>query len=183
MRVLPNMVVIAPVDSIEAFKATLAMATDPRPNYMRLAREATPVVTTDASPFEIGKAYILKEGNDISLIATGTMTAQALLAAERPAVQGVSVEIVHVPTIKPLDGETILKSLEKTKRGLTIEEGQIACGLGSAVAELTAENLPVPIKRLGIMDRFGESGDPDTLIKHFGLDAEHISLMVQSLLS
>src|ERR1700722_18527938 len=102
MRVLPNMVVIAPCDSVEAEKATLAMAKDKRPNYLRLAREATPIITTDKTPFEIGKAYVFREGKDVTLIATGTMTYQAMVAAEILAKDDVDAEIIHVPTIKPL---------------------------------------------------------------------------------
>jgi len=103
MRVLPNMVVFAPCDSVEAEKITIAMAADKRPNYIRLAREGTPVFTTAATPFEIGKAYVFREGSDVTLIATGTMTYQAMVAADMLQQDGVSAEVVHVPTIKPLD--------------------------------------------------------------------------------
>lgn len=174
MRVLPNMVVIAPGDSIEAEKATLAMAKDPRPNYIRLAREGTPVFTTADTPFEIGKAYVLTEGNDVSIIATGTMTYQALVAAEKLYKDGIDAEVVHVPTIKPLDADTILRSVRKTKRVITVEEAQAAGGLGGVVAELLSEKCPVPVLRIGMQDRFGESGEPDELLEHFGLDAANI---------
>lgn len=176
MRVLPNMVVIAPGDSVEAEKATLAMAGDDRPNYMRLAREATPIITTDKTPFEIGKAYIYEQGADVTLIATGTMTYQALKAAEQLYKDGIEAEVVHVPTIKPLDIETILKSVRKTGAVVTAEEGQIVGGLGGAIAELLAERHPTPLARVGMQDRFGESGAPDELLTHFGLDAKHIRL-------
>lgn len=176
MRVLPNMIVIAPGDSLEAEKATLAMAKNKHPNYLRLARESTPIITTAETPFEIGKAYVYKEGKDVSLIATGTMTYQALLAAEKLAGHGVEAEVVHVPTIKPLDDETILASVKKTGAVVTAEEGQIAAGLGGAISELVGENHPVPIKRVGMNDRFGESGSPEQLLLHFGLDANHIAL-------
>lgn len=174
MRVLPNMVVIAPGDSVEAEKATLALAEDERPGYLRLAREATPVFTTDKTPFQIGRAYVFAEGKDLSVISTGTMTYQALVAAEKLYKKGIDIEVIHVPTIKPLDAVTILKSVHKTKKVLTIEEGQIAGGLGGAVAELLGEEFPVPIKRMGIRDRFGESGRPEELLEYFGLTAEHI---------
>jgi transketolase len=183
MRVLPNMVVIAPCDSVEAEKATLAMAQDPRPNYLRLAREATPVFTTAKTPFEIGRAYVFAEGADVSIIATGTMTYQALLAAERLFKDGIDAEVIHVPTIKPLDTETILKSVRKTKHVVTAEEGQIAGGLGGAIAELLAEECPTPMKRIGMQDRFGESGDPSALLEHFGLDAKHIQLAAHHLVA
>jgi len=182
MRVLPNMVVIAPCDSVEAEKATLAMAGDPRPNYLRLAREATPIVTTEKTPFEIGKAYIFAEGTDVSLITTGTMTYQALAAIELLARDGISAEVVHVPTIKPLDEETILKSVRKTGAVVTAEEGQIIGGLGGAIAELLSENHPSPLTRIGMRDRFGESGEPSQLIEHFGLDAKHIRLAAHGVL-
>ena len=182
MRVLPNMVVIAPGDSIEAEKATIAMSKDRRPNYMRLAREATPIITTADTPFEIGKSYIYKEGTDISVITTGTMTYMALAAAEELDKDGISVEVVHVPTIKPLDSETILKSVQKTERVITAEEGQINGGLGGAIAELLGENLPTPIKRIGMRDHFGESGKPEELLKHFGLDDKGIARAVREML-
>ena len=176
MRVLPHMVVIAPCDSVEAEKATLAMATDGRPTYLRLAREATPVITSEKTPFEIGKAYVFSTGADVTLIATGTMTYQALAAAEKLYNDGIEAEVIHVPTIKPLDEATILKSVRKTGCVVTAEEAQIAGGLGGVIAELLSEEYPVPMLRIGMKDRFGESGAPDELYKHFGLDAKHIQL-------
>jgi len=176
MRVLPNMVVIAPCDSIEAEKATLAMAQDARPNYLRLAREATPVITTQATTFEIGKAQVFETGSDVTIITTGTMTYHALVAANKLYKDGIEAEVIHLATIKPLDQETILKSLKKTGAVVTAEEGQIIGGLGGAISELAAENYPVPIRRIGMKDRFGESGQPNELMTFFGLDAEHIRL-------
>lgn len=181
MRALPNMVVIAPCDSVEAEKATLAMAADTRPNYMRLAREKTPVLTTDKTPFEIGKAYVFHEGTDVTIIATGTMTYQAMVAAEVLAGDGISAEVVHVPTIKPLDTETILKSVEKTGAVVTAEEAQVNGGLGGAIAELLGEELPTPMIRVGMRDRFGESGQPEELLQHFGLTATHIAMAAHQL--
>ncbi len=182
MRVLPNMVVIAPGDSLEAERATLAMAVDKRPNYMRLAREATPIITTTETPFEIGKAYVYWYGQDVSIISTGTMTYQALAAAAMLVREGISAEVVHVPTIKPLDNDTILQSVTKTGAVVTVEEGQINGGLGGAVAEFLSENYPLPLRRIGMNDRFGESGKPEELLPHFGLDADHISQAVHALL-
>ncbi|HEX8182378.1 MAG TPA: transketolase C-terminal domain-containing protein [Candidatus Saccharimonadales bacterium] len=176
MRVLPNMVVIVPCDSVEAEKATLAMAEDGRPNYLRLAREASAVITTPETPFEIGKAYVFSPGADVTIIACGTMTHQALLAAESLYKQGIEAEVVHVPTIKPLDTETILKSVRKTGCVVTAEEGQMAGGLGGAIAELLADECPAPMVRIGMKDRFGESGEPSELLTHFGLDAKHIAM-------
>lgn len=182
MRVLPNMVVVAPGDSLEAEKATLALATDKRPNYMRLAREATPIITTKDTPFELGKAYVYTPGDDLTIISTGTMTYQALIAAELLYKNGIDAEVVHVPTVKPLDAVTILQSVKKTGAVITAEEGQINGGLGGAVAELLGEAHPVPIKRVGMRDRFGESGKPEELLEHFGLTGKHIALAAHELL-
>jgi transketolase len=181
MRALPNMVVIAPCDSVEAEKATLAMAADNRPNYMRLAREKTPVITTEKTPFEIGKAYVFHEGKDVTIIATGTMTYQAMVAADMLKGDGISAEVVHVPTVKPLDTATILKSVEKTGAVVTVEEAQVNGGLGGAIAELLGEELPTPMIRVGMRDRFGESGQPEELLQHFGLTATHIAMAAHQL--
>jgi transketolase len=180
MRVLPNMVVLAPCDSVEAEKATLLMAKNPKPNYLRLAREETPIITSLDTPFEIGPAYVFKDGSDVTIIASGTMTYQALVAAESLIKDGINAEVIHVPTIKPLDTETILKSVRKTGAVVTAEEGQIIGGLGGAIAELISEECPSPLKRIGMKDHFGESGTPDELLTHFGLDAKHIRLAAHS---
>ncbi|HET7528793.1 MAG TPA: transketolase C-terminal domain-containing protein [Candidatus Saccharimonadales bacterium] len=182
MRALPNMVVIAPCDSVEAAKATLAMAKDKRPNYMRLAREATQVITTEHTPFQIGRAYIFREGRDVSLISTGAMTPLALEASLALAKDGIQAEVVHVPTVKPIDHAVILESAERTKHVITIEEAQINGGLGGAVAELLGENLPTPLLRVGMNDQFGESGKPEELLKHFGLTPSHIALAAHGML-
>ncbi|MDR1969865.1 MAG: transketolase family protein [Candidatus Nomurabacteria bacterium] len=174
MRVLPNMVVIAPGDSLEAEKAAIAMAADPRPNYVRLAREKSQIFSTTDSPFEIGKAYVLRKGSDVSILSTGTMTDQALVAAEQLKQKNISAEVIHVPTIKPLDEETILTSARKTGRVITVEEHQIAGGFGSAITELLAEKSPMPVKRIGVNDQFGQSGTAEELLKHYGLTAENI---------
>jgi transketolase len=179
MRALPNMIVLAPGDSIEAEKATKLIAENGKPSYMRLAREKTPIFSTDESPFEIGKAYVLREGHDVSLLGTGTMTYQLLAAANELEKNGIQAEVVHVPTIKPLDEETILASVRKTGRAITLEEAQIAGGFGGAVAELLGEKLPTPLHRIGMKDRFGESGIPDELIKHFGLDGMSVAKTVK----
>ncbi|HPR09485.1 MAG TPA: transketolase C-terminal domain-containing protein [Candidatus Saccharibacteria bacterium] len=176
MTVMPGMVVLCPCDAVEAEKATLAMAKDARPNYLRMSRENTPVITTDKTPFEIGKAYVFEEGTDVTIIATGVMTYHALMAAEQLYKDGISAEVVHVPTIKPLDEKTILASVRKTGCVVTVEEAQIHGGLGGAVAELLGENQPVPMKRIGMQDHYGESGEGNELLTHFGLDAKHIRL-------
>lgn len=182
MRVLPNMVVLAPCDAIEAEKATLAMAADKRPNYMRLAREAIPVLTTKDTPFEIGRAYVFATGSDLTLIATGTMTYAAMMASELLYKQGVDAEVIHCPTIKPLDTLTILKSAKKTGRVVTVEEHQVNGGLGGAVAELLAEHHPVPLRRVGVRDQFGQSGDPHDLLEHYGLTPKHIAQSAHELM-
>ncbi len=176
MRALPNMVVLAPGDAVEAEKMTLAMAKDKRPNYIRLAREASPVFTSPETPFEIGKAYVFREGKDVSIIATGLMTYSALVAANKLAKDGIEAEVIHVPTIKPLDSKTILESVAKTRAVVTAEEAQITGGLGGAVAELLAEELPTPMLRVGVKDRFGESGKPSELFEKFGLTPNHIAM-------
>jgi transketolase len=182
MRVIPNMVVIVPCDSIEAEKATIAMATDPRPNYMRLAKSASPVITLPDTPFEIGKAYIMREGFDVTIIASGTMTYYALLAAERLTRHHIKAEVINLPTIKPLDIETIVTSAKKTRAVITAEEAQICGGLGSAIAEILAERCPTIMRRIGMKDHFGESGLPEELLKHFGLDVDHIVLAARELI-
>lgn len=176
MRVMPNMVVVVPGDALEAERATLALAEDTRPAYIRLAREATPVLTTDKTPFTIGKAYVYTEGADVTVISTGTMTYQAMVAAEMLFKDGIDVEVIHCPTIKPLDAVTILKSVHKTKAVITVEEAQINGGLGGAVAELLGEEFPVLLKRLGVRDVYGESGKPDELLHKHGLTAKHIAM-------
>lgn len=175
MRVLPHMVVVVPGDAIEAEKATRAIATNGQPSYIRLAREATPIFTTDKTPFEIGKSYVLRQGTDITLFGTGTMTYQCLEAARILATHGVDAEVVHVPTIKPLDEDTILTSVEKTGKALSIEEAQRSGGFGSALAELFTERYPIALHRMGMKDRFGESGTPSELLEHFGLSAAHVA--------
>lgn len=179
MRVLPHMVVIAPGDAIEAEKATQAIASNNKPSYLRLAREKTPIFSTSDSPFEIGKAYVLRQGHDVTLLGTGTMTYQLLKAAHLLEKEGVNAEVVHVPTIKPLDEDTILRSIHKTGRVVTAEEAQIAGGFGGVIAELLSEKLPTPLLRIGIENRFGESGTPSELLEYFGLTAEKIAPRVK----
>ena len=174
MRVMPNMVVVVPGDSIEAEKATRAIADNGKPSYLRLARPKTPVFSTANSPFKIGSAYVLREGSDVSLCGTGIMTYQLLVAAKILEEKGISAEVVHVPTIKPLDSDKILASARKTGRIVSAEEAQINGGLGGAIAEILSENLPTPLLRIGISDHYGESGEPMELLEHFGLTAKHM---------
>lgn len=175
MRVLPNMVVVVPGDAVEAEKATRAVAENGKPTYLRLNRPKVPVFSTPDSPFEIGRAYILRDGQDITLIGTGSLTYQLLVAAKILSSLGIEAEVVHVPTIKPLDENTILDSVHRTGRALSAEEAQISGGLGGLVAELLGEKLPTPLYRIGINDRYGESGEPDQLFEFFELTGEHIA--------
>jgi transketolase len=183
MRVMPNMVVVVPGDSIEAEKATLALAEDPRPGYLRLARDKTPVFTSARTPFSLTRAHVFSSGKDISIVSTGVLSAQALMAAESLYKDGIDAEVIHVPVIKPLDAVTILQSAQKTGAVITIEEAQIIGGLGGAVAELLSEHHPTPLRRMGVADRYGESGQPDELLDHFGLSAKHIVTNVHSFLT
>lgn len=183
MRAIPNMVVVVPGDSLEAEKATIAMAEDPRPGYIRLARENIPTFTTSKTPFSLARAQVLMTGKDLTIVATGTMTYQALLAAEALYKDGVDVEVVHVPVVKPLDTITLLASIEKTGAVITVEEAQITGGLGGAVAEFMGEHCPAPLRRIGVKDRFGESGDPIDLLKLHGLTAHNIQLVAHKLFS
>ncbi len=182
MRAMPNMVVVVPGDSIETEKATIAMAADHRPNYLRLARDNIPVITTEKTPFELGKAYVFSPGQDITIITNGTMTSIALEAAEKLYHEGIDVEVIHSPTVKPLDNATILTSVKKTKRVITIEEAQINGGLGGAVCEMLSENFPVPVIRMGVKDKYGQSGTPEELLNHYGLTTHHIMMNVHTLL-
>jgi len=183
MRVLPNMVVVVPGDSVEAEKATRAIAENGKPSYLRLAREKSPIFSTEHSPFEIGKAYVLRHGSDISLLGTGLLSYELLVAAEELAKHGIDAEVVHVPTIKPLDEHTILASVKKTGRVLTAEEAQVAGGFGGAIAELLSEKLPTPLKRVGMYDRFGESGAPAELLDHFGMTGAKIAQTAKDFIS
>ena len=174
MRALPNMVVVVPVDSIEAKKATIALAYNSKPSYIRLSREKIPVITTEQTPFEIGKAQVFYEGKDVTVIAMGQMVYLAILAAEELKLHKISVRVINCHTIKPLDKETILKAAEQTGAVVTVEEHQINGGLGGAVAEVLSQNFPTPLKIIGVEDRFGESGVPNELLEKFGLSKSAI---------
>lgn len=175
MRALPNMVVISPTDSIEARKATLAISRLNKPCYLRLSRDKIPIVTTNLTPFEIGKMEVFYEGSDVAVIATGQMVYRALLAAEKLKKNKISVRVINCHTIKPIDKETIIKAAKETGVIVTAEEHQITGGLGGAVAEVLSQNYPVPLKIIGIEDMFGESGKPDELMEKFGLTKEAIT--------
>ncbi len=174
MRSLPNMVVLAPGDAHEAELMAAAMVADSWPNYVRLPRANTPLFLNQAT-FEIGKSYTLRQGTDVALLGTGTMTYQLLLAAEILVNRhNIQAEVIHFPTIKPLDEAAVLGAAQKCGRVVTAEEGQIAGGFGSSVAELLSEQLPVKVKRIGINDVFGESGSMAELWQKHGLDIDSI---------
>jgi transketolase len=177
MRVIPNMIVIAPADVHEARKATLAAAKYEGPVYIRVGRSNTPVVTTPESPFEIGKAQVLYESDlekQIGIIVTGTMLFSALKSAKILEEEGIGVTVLHVPTIKPLDKMAIEKIARENKFLITVEEHQKAGGLGGVVAEYLSEVYPVKIIRIGVDDQFGQSGEPEELLTHYGMDVESI---------
>lgn len=176
MRALPNMIVINPSDALEAEKAVIAAAKTLGPVYLRFGRSNVPVFTTPETPFAIGKALLLWEGDkpQVALFATGALAYQALAAARALAADGIESIVLSIPTVKPLDEEAILKAARKVKRVVTIEEHQIAGGFGGAIAEFLGEYHPLPIKRLGLQDEFGQSGDPDELLDHYGLGASSI---------
>ncbi|MHB8860373.1 MAG: transketolase family protein [Minisyncoccota bacterium] len=176
MRMLPGMIVIAPGDAEEARKAVVAAAQTDGPVYLRFGRAATPVFTTSETPFVIGKALTLfeSEAPQVAILSTGSLSYAALVAARALAEDGIGTIVLHVPTVKPLDTEAVLAAATRAGRVITIEEHQAAGGFGSAVAELLAQNHPTPMRLLGVADRFGQSGEPDELLKHYGLDSAHI---------
>lgn len=175
MRALPNMTVVCPADAYEAYAATIALASHDGPAYMRMGRAEFPVITEEGAPFEIGKARVLREGSDVTLMGCGQMTAMCLEAAEALAAEDVSAEVVNVSTIKPIDSETVVASVSKTGCCVTAEEHSIIGGLGSAVAEVLAEARPAPMERVGTRDTFGESGKPDELMVKYGLTPSAIA--------
>lgn len=174
VRALPNMTVIVPADAVETQKAVAAAVAHRGPVYIRLGRPAVPVLFDESYSFRLGKAVILRQGGDAAIFATGIMVSEALKAADLLSGRGVEVSVVNVHTIKPLDVETVSELAAKTGAVVTAEEHSIIGGLGSAVAEVLAEHCPVPMVRVGIRDRFGESGKPGDLLEAFGLTAAHI---------
>lgn len=183
-RVLPRMTVIAPCDALEARKATIACVRVPGPVYLRLAREKTPIMTTEESPFEIGKANILLDAEqpEAVIIACGPLVHNALLAARELAKDKVSVMVINNHTIKPLDEETMIRAAKKAGAVVTVEEHQIKGGMGSAVAEVLVQHQPVPIEFVGVHDRFGQSGTPQQLIEEYGMGVHSIMEAVISVI-
>lgn len=179
MRVIPNMIVIAPADVHEARKAVLAAAKYEGPVYIRVGRSDTPIVTTPESPFEIGKAQIFYEKDkslekSVGIIVTGTLLFNALKSAQLLEEQGIGVTVLHVPTIKPIDSEAVINLAKEHQAIVTVEEHQRAGGLGGAIAECLSENSPIKIIRVGVDDQFGQSGEPNELIEHYGMGIKSI---------
>jgi len=186
MRVVPNMVVISPCDAIEAEKATMACAENNKPTYLRLGREKTPIITTNETPFEIGKAVVLFQSTinfdetlDFTIFATGFLVHNALVVAEELSQKNkLKIAVINIHTIKPLDIDTVLKYAKHSKMIFTVEEHQIAGGLGSSIAEVLAEKYPVKIGFIGVNDKFGQSGKPFELIEKYGLDSDGIKKQI-----
>jgi len=175
MRAIPNMKIVAPADSVETEKLITFLAEYyDSPVYVRLARMNSPVVFGDDYEFEFGKARIIRKGSDIAIISTGMMLVQARAAAEMLAKDGISAEVIHMPTVKPLDEKAVIEAARATGRIITLEEHSIIGGLGSAVAEVLAEKQPAVLARLGIRDRFAESGEPDELFEKYGISEKHV---------
>ncbi|MEL6652348.1 MAG: transketolase C-terminal domain-containing protein [Bacteroidota bacterium] len=181
MRVLPHMTVVYPGDAIEAEKATIAIAENDKPTYLRLARAKTPTFTTKDSPFSLTKALPLftPEKPVVTVFSTGPLTHEALKAASTMTEKGITAQVIHVPVIKPLDTETILAAVQKSSAVVTVEEHQIAAGFGSAIAEVLAAHHPMPIEFIGVHDRFGQSGNPDELLREYQLDEQAISQAIE----
>ena len=175
MRTIPGMVILNPADDIEARLCVLAAAEHDGPVYMRFGRLAVPRVFDENYKFEIGKGAVLKDGTDITIIATGLMVNEALMAAQKLADEGISARVVNMATIKPIDRDIIVDSAKKTGVIVTAEEHNIIGGLGSAVAEVVCETVPVPVIRVGVNDVFGKSGPAVQLLHEFGLDADNIA--------
>lgn len=182
MRALPNMAVVVPADALEARKAAFALAKYRGPAYLRLGRSAVPVITADADKFELGKANVLKRGKDVTIIACGVMVKEALDALDMLAKENMSATLLNVHTIKPLDAKAIIEAARETGAVVTCEEHQVAGGLGGAVAETLAQNCPVPLKIVGVEDTFGESGEPQELLKKYGLTADSIAKAAKQVL-
>lgn len=181
-RTMPHVVTIAPADATELRKAMAAMMDDDRPTYLRLTRDASPVIFGDDHEFRIGKGTLLRDGSDVGIISTGVQTVRALEAADMLAHSGINASVLHLPTLKPLDTEAIIAVADRTGAIVTAEDHTILGGLGGAVAEVLSENLPTQMKRIGIQDTYGESGANDALLEKYGLTPRHIAEEAETLL-
>lgn len=175
MRVIPRMTVLVPSDYVVAKQATAAAAAMFGPVYIRLGRAPVPIITKETDPFTIGKAKQVRDGKDVAIIACGSQVYEAVVAAEMLEKEGISARVLDMHTIKPLDEEAIVKAAKDCGCIVTAEEHQLACGLGSAVAEVVSMKLPVPVEMIGMHDKFGESGDPEELLKKYGLKDVNIA--------
>ena len=185
MRMQPRMVVIVPCDAEEAKKATIAAAFNGKPTYLRFTREKTPVMTTPETPFEIGKAIVMWEGESpqATIVACGPLVYNALLAAKELADEGIGTIVIDNHTIKPMDRETIIAAAQKTGAVVPVEEHQVSGGMGSAVAEILTQEYPVPMQFVGVHDQFGQSGEPNELIEHYGMGVSHIKEAVKKVIA
>ena len=184
MRTIPGMTVIAPCDDVEAKAAVRAAYELDGPVYMRFGRLAVPVVNdAEDFEFEIGKGIVMREGTDVTIVACGLMVQSALEAAERLAADGISAEVIDMHTIKPIDADLIVESAKKTGRVVTCEEHSVIGGLGSAVCDVLAERFPVPVRKLGVNDVFGESGPAVDLLHKYGLDADGVEAFVREFMA
>lgn len=183
MRSVPNMTVLCPADAVEAKKSVIKASQYEGPVYIRLGRSKVPVIFNEDYDFEIGKGVEIKAGKDITIIATGVMVSKALEASEVLEKEGISARVINMSTIKPIDEDIIIKAAKETKKIVTVEEHNIIGGLGSAVAEVVVENNPVPMKRVGVEDTFGESGVADDVLEKYGLTVENIVNNVRELVS
>ena len=181
MRSLPRMTVVVPADDVEAYAATMALADYEGPAYLRVARLASPTIHEEDYEFHLGKGDVLRDGSDVCIVACGMMVPRALDAAEALATEGIEAQVVNMHTIKPLDVELLTACAKKTGKVVTVEEGSIVGGLGSAVCEALSENCPVPVRRIGMPDCFGTSGEGNQLLDHFGLTADHIAQAARDL--
>jgi len=186
MRVMPNIEVVSPCDALEAKKATLALVKTGKPAYLRLVREKTAIITTEETPFEMGRAEIYWMPDtglaQVGIIATGGLVARALLAAKELEAEGIKTKVMNLATIKPLDIKAVLVLAKECKKIVTVEEHQIAGGMGSAVAEVLAQNFPVPMEFIGVHDQFGQSGSPNELIEHYQMGKDAIKEAVKKVL-
>ncbi len=182
MRILPNMTVVVPCDALEARRATVEAAKINGPVYLRFGRAPVPVITKEEDPFKIGKANILKNGKDITVFACGQMVYEAMLACDDLKREGISARLINLHTPKPIDRDIIIKAARETGAMVTVEEHTVLGGLGSAIAEVVAQTHPVPIKMVGVKDRFGVSGDPEELFEHFGLTPKDIVIAAKEAL-
>lgn len=180
-RALPGVVTVAPADAAEMRQALAAALRHPGPVYLRLARDPAPVIFGDDYRFELGRAVPLRGGADVGLVSTGVQTTRCLAAADLLADAGIQAGVLHVPTLKPLDAEAIVALARRCGRLLVVEEHSVYGGLGSAVAEVAAERCPVPVRRLGLQDTFGESGTNDALLRKYGLDAPAVAAAAREL--